>query len=85
MQALGLDRFAERMGLLNILPEKLRRMHRLLPPLPKSPSRRYRSVCRRSDRSGPEWPFTGCVADAIFHHVNWGDGGVACCSTTAAK
>jgi glycolate oxidase iron-sulfur subunit len=71
IQALGLDRLAERMGLLNLLPEKLRRMHRLLPPLPK----REPPLPDRLPAIGPQRArvalFTGCVADAIFHHVNW--------------
>lgn len=71
LQALGLDRLAERMGLLNLLPEKLRRMHRLLPPLQK----REPALPDRLPAIGPQRAkvalFTGCVADAIFHHVNW--------------
>jgi len=70
-QALGLDRFAERMGLMKLLPEKLRRMQRLLPVLPK----REPPLPARLPAIGPQRArvalFTGCVADAIFHHVNW--------------
>ena len=71
MQALGLDRLAERLGLLNLLPEKLRRMHRLLPALkPREPA-----LPDRLPEIGPKRArvalFTGCVADAMFHHVNW--------------
>lgn len=71
MQALGLDRLADRLGLINLLPEKLRRMHRLLPPLLK----REPPLPDRLPAIGPQRArvalFTGCVADAIFHHVNW--------------
>lgn len=71
MQSLGLDRLAEQWGLLNLLPEKLRRMHRLLPPLPK----REPPLPARLPAIGPKRAtvalFTGCVADAMFHHVNW--------------
>lgn len=71
MQVLKLDRFAEAMGLTKLLPNKLQRMQRLLPQL---------------QTRGPELPeflpaigkkratvalFTGCVSDAMFHHVNW--------------
>lgn len=70
-QWLRLDQFAERMGLLNLLPEPLRRMHRLLPRL------RFREPALPSvlPAIGPRRArvalFTGCVADALFHHVNW--------------
>lgn len=70
MQQLGLDRLQEALGLNKLLPEKLQRMQRLLP---------------RLKARGPELPeflpaigpkratvalFTGCVADAMFPHVN---------------
>jgi Fe-S oxidoreductase len=70
MQQLGIDRIQESLGLNRLLPEKLRRMQRLLP---------------RLKARGPELPeflpaigpkratvalFTGCVADAMFPHVN---------------
>jgi glycolate oxidase iron-sulfur subunit len=71
MQAMGLDRLADRLGVINLLPEKLRRMHRLLPPLRK----REPPLPDRLPAIGPRRArvalFTGCVADAIFHHVNW--------------
>lgn len=71
MQALGLDRLAERAGLLSLLPERLRRMHRLLPPLAK----REPPLPDRLPAIGPKRArvalFTGCVADAMFRHVNW--------------
>jgi glycolate oxidase iron-sulfur subunit len=71
MQALGLDRLAERTGLINLLPERLRRMYRLLPPLAK----REPALPDRLPAIGPKRArvalFTGCVADAMFHHVHW--------------
>jgi len=71
MQKLGLDKLAESMGLLSLLPEKLRRMHRLLPTLPQ----REPPLPTRLPAIGPKRAtvalFTGCVAEAIFHHVNW--------------
>lgn len=71
MQAMGLDRLAERLGLINVLPEKLRRMHRLLPTLIKrEPPLPERLPAIGSQRARVAL-FTGCVADAIFHHVNW--------------
>ena len=70
MQAMGLDRLVEQAGLLSLLPEKLRRMHRLLPVLPK----REPPLPQRLPAIGPKRAtvalFTGCVADAIFHEVN---------------
>ncbi len=71
MQSLGLDRFAERMGLLNLLPEKLRRMHRLLPALPQREPPLPEMLPAIGPRRARVALFTGCVADAIFHHVNW--------------
>jgi glycolate oxidase iron-sulfur subunit len=70
-QTLGLDKLAERMGLVGLLPEKLRRMHRLLPPI----KRREPALPDVLPAIGPKRArvalFTGCVADALFHHVNW--------------
>jgi glycolate oxidase iron-sulfur subunit len=71
MQVLGLDQLADRIGIVGLLPEKLRRMHRLLPPLRK----REPPLPDRLPAIGPKRAtvalFTGCVADAVFHHVNW--------------
>jgi glycolate oxidase iron-sulfur subunit len=80
MQALRLDWLAERMGLVNAFPEKLRRMHRLLPRL----QRREPSLPDRLPAIGPKRArvalFTGCVADAMFHHVNWATARVLQCN-----
>lgn len=70
-QATGLDWLADRLGLMRLLPEKLRRMHRLLPRLkPREPQ-----LPEVLPAIGPKRArvalFTGCVADAMFHHVNW--------------
>ena len=71
MQMLKLDRLAERIGLTKLLPERLRRMQRLLPPLkaraPKIPDFLPAIGPRRARVA----LFTGCVADAMFQHVNW--------------
>lgn len=70
-QVLGLDRLADKLGLTKLLPEKLQRMHRLLPKLqPRGPS-----LPEVLPAIGPKRAkvalFTGCVADAMFHHVHW--------------
>ncbi len=71
MQKLGLDRVLEATGLIRLLPEKLRRMQRLLPtlrpPLPKLPAILPAIGPRRAKVA----LFTGCVAEALFDHVNW--------------
>ncbi len=70
-QWLGLDRLAERLGFVKLLPEKLQRMHRLLPRL----RRREPKLPDVLPPIGPKRArvalFTGCVADALFQHVNW--------------
>ena len=71
MQAIGLDRLATRTGLTKLLPEKLQRMQDLLPTLqPRGPA-----IPEFLPAFGPRRArvglFTGCVADAMFHHVNW--------------
>lgn len=70
-QVLGLDRLADKLGLTKLLPEKLQRMHRLLPKL----QARGPSLPNVLPAIGPKRArvalFTGCVADAMFHHVHW--------------
>jgi glycolate oxidase iron-sulfur subunit len=70
-QRTGLDRLAERLGLLRLLPEKLRRMHRLLPPLQSREPRLPEILPAIGPKRARVALFTGCVADAMFHHVNW--------------
>ncbi len=71
LQWTGLDRLAERWGLTTALPDVLQRMQRLLPKLrtrePRLPDRLPALGPRRARVA----LFTGCVADALFHHVNW--------------
>lgn len=71
MQTLGIDKLATKMGLLKLLPEKLQRMQNLLPPLqPRGPAipAFLPAIGPRRAKVGL---FTGCVADAMFHHVHW--------------
>lgn len=71
MQILKLDKLAEKTGILKLLPEPLRRMQRLLPPM----KARLPELPELLPAIGPKRArvalFTGCVADAMFHHVNW--------------
>lgn len=78
-QRLGLDRAAEAIGLTRLLPEKLRRMQRLLPPLdaPLPPLPERLPPLTVDGRATSESPrarvmlFTGCVADAMFRSTHW--------------
>lgn len=70
-QLTGLDRLAERTGLLKLMPEKLRRMQRLLPPLKSREPQIPEMLPAIGPRRARVALFTGCVADAMFHHVNW--------------
>lgn len=71
MQKLGLDTLMEKTGLIQLLPQKLQRMQRLLPtlkaPRPKLPTLLPAIGPRRAKVA----MFTGCVAEALFDHVNW--------------
>lgn len=71
MQKLGLDTLMEKTGLIKLLPQKLQRMQRLLPtlkaPRPKLPTLLPAIGPRRAKVA----MFTGCVAEALFDHVNW--------------
>lgn len=71
MQVLGLDRLADRIGLTKLLPERLRRMQRLLPPLKSREPQLPEVLPAIGPKRARVALFTGCVADAMFHHVNW--------------
>jgi len=70
MQWLRLDRLAESLGLLNLLPEKLRRMQRLLPRLRSRGVELPDFLPAIGEKRARVALFTGCVADAMFPHVN---------------
>ncbi|QDU60082.1 Lactate utilization protein A [Planctomycetes bacterium Pan216] len=71
MQWLGLDRLLDRSGLVRFLPGKLQRMHRMLPRLePRGPELPERLAAIGPKRATVALS-TGCVADAVFHHVHW--------------
>ena len=71
MQLLKLDQLAEKIGLMKLLPERLRRMQRLLPPLKAREPQLPEFLPAKGPRRARVALFTGCVADAMFHHVNW--------------
>jgi glycolate oxidase iron-sulfur subunit len=70
-QRMGLLAFAEKVGLLRVLPERFRRLTQMLPP----PRRRQRPLPDFLPAEGKRRArvalFTGCVADAMFRHTNW--------------
>ena len=71
LQTLRIDRLVERLGLLYLVPKRLRRMYRLLPrmetPTPPLPERLPAWGTQRA-RVGL---LTGCVADAMFRKIHW--------------
>lgn len=69
-QTLGLDRLAERTGLLKLLPTPLQRMQRLLPTLRSRGGELPRVLPPEGPKRARVALFTGCVADAMFHHVH---------------
>jgi glycolate oxidase iron-sulfur subunit len=71
LQFFRLDRWIERQGLLKWLPEKLQRMQSLLPQLPSREPNLPDVLPAIGPRRARVALFTGCVADALFHHVNW--------------
>lgn len=71
MQRLGLDTFAERIGLMRLLPQRLQRMQSFLPKLLPGGPRLPEFLPAIGPRRARVALFTGCVADAIFRHVHW--------------
>jgi glycolate oxidase iron-sulfur subunit len=70
MQILRLDRLAEKLGLIKLLPEMPRRMHRLLPRLEKRPPELPEVLPAKGTKRARVALFTGCVADAMFPETN---------------
>ena len=70
-QRLGIYEWAERLGLLKLVPGRLGQMITLVPPPldpgPKLPSF-LPAIGRRRARVAF---FVGCVADAMFRHIHW--------------
>jgi glycolate oxidase iron-sulfur subunit len=70
-QLLKLDRLFEALGLLNLLPPRLRQLVRMLPPLGKSEPALPTFLPAIGPRRARVALFTGCVGDAIFRATNW--------------
>jgi glycolate oxidase iron-sulfur subunit len=70
-QRLKLDRLAERLGLLRLLPPRLRQLVAMLPP----PRRREKPLPEVMPAEGRRRArvalFTGCVGDVMFRQTNW--------------
>src|SRR5690606_10069347 len=66
----GMDRVIESLGLTRLLPTFLSRMQRLLPPLERRGPELPQFLPAEGTRRAKVALFTGCVGDAMFHHVN---------------
>jgi glycolate oxidase iron-sulfur subunit len=69
-QTLKLDRAVEAIGLTKLLPDRLARMHRLLPRLQPRGAELPEFLPAEGERRAKVALFTGCVGDAMFHHIN---------------
>ncbi len=70
-QRIGLWAAAERIGLLNLVPGRLGRMVRLLPPPVRQGPRLPRFLPAIGRRRAQVGFFVGCVADVLFRHTHW--------------
>lgn len=71
MQKLGIDKLIDRLGITKLLPKPLGQMQAMLPPLqPRGPELPERLPAKGQKRATVAL-LTGCVADAVFHHVHW--------------
>ncbi len=70
LQWMRLDRLADKFGLFRLLPENLRRMQALLPRLRARGAELPSILPAQGTQRARVALFTGCVADAMFHHVN---------------
>ena len=92
-QLLRLDRAAEALGLLNLLPPRLKQLVQMLPPLGKPEPDLPERLPPKGEQRARVALFTGCVGDAVFRPTNWATarvlqengcevivpGGQACC------
>jgi glycolate oxidase iron-sulfur subunit len=70
MQRLHLDTFAEKTGLLRLLPASLRQMHAMLPRLAPHYGRLPEVLPAEGPRRARVGLFLGCVADAVYPQTN---------------
>jgi glycolate oxidase iron-sulfur subunit len=70
-QRLKLDRMAEALGLVSLLPPRLRQLVRMLPRLGKSQPALPHVLPAVGKRRARVALFTGCVADVMFRHTHW--------------
>jgi glycolate oxidase iron-sulfur subunit len=70
-QILGLDRAARSLGLLRLLPPRLRQLVDMLPPRPRRQPPLPPLLPAIGPRRARVALFTGCVGDAIFRETNW--------------
>jgi glycolate oxidase iron-sulfur subunit len=70
-QKLGIHRVVTDTGLWKLLPDRLGRLVTMLPKLEKQPEPLPVVMPATGRRRARVALFTGCVADAMFRHVNW--------------
>jgi glycolate oxidase iron-sulfur subunit len=70
-QTLRLDRMAEALGLVSLLPPRLRQLVRQLPPLAKSLPQLPAVLPAIGKRRARVALFTGCVSDVMARGTNW--------------
>lgn len=70
-QATGLLTLAERLGLMRLLPPRLRQLARMLPPRQREQAELPEVLPAVGRRRARVALFTGCVADALFRGTHW--------------
>lgn len=70
-QRLGLVDFARRIGLLALLPARLRQLVDMLPPPAKQEPELPEFLPAKGPRRAKVALFTGCVADVLFRSTHW--------------
>ena len=71
MQQMGLWSIFERMGLLKLVPGRMKHMVELLPPPTRSGPRLPRFLPAVGRKRARVAFFVGCVADVMFRHTHW--------------